>query len=102
MLPRLSAGDTTGVREAAHRVEADDPDRLARGGRVDHLAVADVHRHVAGRAVVEAQVARLQVAPRHRSTHLRLALAGVRQADTGRGVGVLREAGAVELVGTTG
>src|SRR5689334_9848607 len=45
--PAASAGDAAGAVVVRHRVQADDLDRLARGGGVHDLAVADVHRHVA-------------------------------------------------------
>ena len=71
-------------------------------GGVDHLAVADVHAHVADRAVEEHQVAGLQLLAGDRRAHRRLAGAGVRQADPGRRVGVLHQARAVERVRSGG
>ena len=68
-----------------------------------HLAVADVHAHVADRAVEEHQVAGLQLAARRPACPSATGwLLECGRLDPGRGVGVLREAGAVERVRTGG
>ena len=62
---RRSAGsDGTGVRHRVHRRRGD---AAARVGRVHDHAVADVHADVADRAVVEHQVAGLQLGLRDRA-----------------------------------
>src|SRR6185503_14322635 len=83
----------------AHGVDVGHADDVAGGGRVDHLAVADVDAHVADRAVEEHQVTGLQLVAGHRRAHLRLQPAGVRQAHSGGGVGELDQPRAVEGAG---
>ena len=64
--------------------------------RVHDHAVADVHADVADRAVVEHQVAGLQLGLRDRGAGAHLRARRVRQADAGLRPGRHREAGAVE------
>ena len=79
-------------------VDAGDRDRRPVGAGVHHHPVADVEAHVADRRVEEDQVAGLQLRTRAPGAERGLRAAGVRQRDAGRGVGVGREAGAVEGV----
>src|SRR5712691_3504579 len=90
-----AAGERAGVPAR----EAGDLDHVAGVWRVDELAAADVDPDVA-RAGEEDQVARLELAHRHRHAHAVLDVRAVRERDADLCEDVHHEAGAVEPAGS--